>query len=246
MRLELRQQPDGTTVLVAAQSWLIDAQVPEKLPAVMFNTCADLTKYLSANAPTVDVISTRHFLDVGDKITLTGAGKTIELDRNMMLADFRNQVEGILYANNAKVQGTVDPSLVTPGTEFQIAFGNGMNPSDTLYVPNAWTPVSGPKFDGSVHTIAKTQDFVVQFNSPDDKTKANISFLIFLPDDKMSKWACFGDNTGTITMPAANLSSIGPTGVIWVGTVRHKPINYNSRNLDLLGTNCKQQKYSIQ
>lgn len=247
IRLELRRLPNGRDSRVVAQAWFIDAQTPGKLPGVAFNQCADLNQYLSAASPVQATFDSRNWYDVGDNIRLEGGGKTIDLAKTADATDFRNQVHKTIYVKDGKAQGTVDPTFLLPRTGYQAKLANGESPGEPIYIPSEWTTtLSGPRFDGTVFSVSRGQDVTWQFQSEDDSTVAPIAFFIFAAKDASTKWACFLPNTGSITVPAAIVDQIAVEGSILAGTIRHKVVNFNDRNLDLVGVNCRIQAFKVQ
>jgi hypothetical protein len=244
VRLEVRVLPDLKNVGVA-QAWFVTAQVPEKLPSATFETCTNVAAMPYTLSPNADVIASRQFYDVGANISISGAGTTFTLDKHTDTADFRGQVEGIIYLKDGKASGSVPIENFVPGGEYTATFANNQNPTDSVYLPKGWQSVAGPAFDGTLHTFVRGQDMTFSYTPEDTFEDAPIAFIQFKGKDG-SNMFCPHDTAGTFTVPASVIDQIGAEGTVIAGVISHKRVNYNERNLDLIGVNCKLQSYKVE
>jgi hypothetical protein len=245
VRLEYRLLPNLSEVAVA-QAWFVNGQVPAKLPGPMFNTCSDITKYETTSTPSMANLDSRQFYDVGDTVTITGAGKEMVLTKNLDTPDFRNQVEGIIYVKDGKAQGGVATTDIVPGNEYTPTFANGENPNGTVYMPKNWVSTSGPAFDGTVYNAVRGEPITFTWDADDGEgaETAPFAFMAFFAKDNSSRWFCLHDNTGSITIPGDITAQFGAEGNILGAVLQHRRINYKDRNLDLVAINCKIQSFT--
>ena len=250
IRGEYSANPSSGAESVILGAFFVSAQTPDSIAEPM-DGCQDVKA--TTNTTNAGAINgTRTFEDLGDTMTLTGAGdQTIVMNRYMNLADKRGLVMGIEYAYGGAVKNTLPVTMMLRGAEYNItSSGSGAFPG-VLKIPTEWETVGGTLAFGSgdVNNISSGSDVVWQYSYVNGEQYVDTASLLFSgsgTDGKPHAWFCVAPiNNGEVTIPAATVAMFPPSGTLQAATNAHQQINFNGRVVDVIGVTCRTTPYTI-